>query len=87
MMQDSWFISKADTMLDAETAQQILETLPDLEREVVMLRIWGQMTLKETAAIIGCSLSTVHSRYQTALAHIKRKMETVINEEQANQVS
>ena len=71
----NWFETRPDDLVDAQTAQNILQTLPDTQREIVVLRIWGQMTLKEIAEILGQPISTVHSRYQSALAAIKKKME------------
>jgi len=74
-VQKKWFESHPDDLIDAETAQAILEKLPIRQREVVTLRIWGQMSLREIAAIVGSPVSTVHSCYQKALASIKQEME------------
>ncbi len=73
--QPGWFESRCDDLIDARTAQEILMTLEPAQREVVVLRIWGQMSLKEIAEIVGHSLTTVHSRYKAALAAIRRRME------------
>ena len=70
-----WFESKADDLIDARLVQSILETLAPDKREVIMLRIWGQMTLREVAEILGSPLSTVHSRYQAGLSAMKSKLE------------
>ena len=70
----SWFESHPDDLIDARMAQTILESLPLEQREVVLLRIWGQMTLKEVAKITDRPISTVHSRYKSALEAIKKKM-------------
>jgi DNA-directed RNA polymerase specialized sigma24 family protein len=42
---------------------------------VVLLRIWGQLSLKQISKIVGCPLTTVHSRYKAALAAIKERMQ------------
>jgi RNA polymerase sigma-70 factor (ECF subfamily) len=73
--QPAWFESHCDDLIDARTAQDILMTLDAPQREVVVLRIWGQMSLKEIATIVGASLTTVHSRYKAALTAIKKRME------------
>jgi RNA polymerase sigma factor (sigma-70 family) len=70
-----WFESRPEDLIDARTAQEILMTLPDDQREVVLLRIWGQLSLKQIARIVGSPLSTVHSRYKAALAAIKDRMQ------------
>jgi RNA polymerase sigma factor (sigma-70 family) len=73
--QPGWFESRCDDLIDARTAQEILMTLEAPQREVVVLRIWGQMSLQEIAGVVGASLTTVHSRYKAALAAIRKRME------------
>jgi RNA polymerase sigma-70 factor (ECF subfamily) len=73
--QPCWFESRPDDLIDARTAQEVLMTLPDAQREVVLLRIWGQLSLKQIARIVGSPLTTVHSRYKAALAAIKERMQ------------
>ena len=70
-----WFEPRADDLIDAEAAQQAMESLTTEQREVVVLRIWGQMSLKEIAEIVGRPVSTVHSRYKAALAAMREYME------------
>jgi RNA polymerase sigma factor (sigma-70 family) len=72
-----WFENRGDDLLDAKTAQQTLIQLPEEQREIVILRIWGQLTLREIAEIVDQPLSTVHHRYQAALKAIRIKMQTV----------
>lgn len=73
--QPSWFESRSDDLIDGRTAQAILMALDPSQREVVVLRIWGQMSLQEIADVVGVSLTTVHSRYKAALAAIRKRME------------
>src|SRR5437879_3508264 len=44
-----WFEPKADALIDAEAAQAALANLPAEQREIVVLRIWGEMTLAQVA--------------------------------------
>ena len=74
--QAPWFDGAADGSLDAKMAQQALASLKPEQREIVVLRIWGQMSLKQIGQVVDKPLSTVHSRYQAALAVLKEKMET-----------
>jgi RNA polymerase sigma factor (sigma-70 family) len=71
----NWFEPHPDDLIDAATAQTVLEELPGDLREIVLLRIWGQMTLKETAQVVNQPLSTVHRRYKSALEAIRERME------------
>jgi len=70
-----WFESHPEDLIDARTAQEILLELPQEQNEVVLLRIWGQLTLKQIAGVVGSPLTTVHSRYKAALAIIKERMQ------------
>jgi RNA polymerase sigma-70 factor, ECF subfamily len=73
--QEPWFDEHPDELIDARTAQQILMDLPEVQREVVLLRIWGQLSLKQISEVVDSPLTTVHSRYKTALAAIRERME------------
>ena len=73
----NWFENRPEDLLDAKTAQQTLMHLSDEQREIVILRIWGQLTLRDIAEIVEQPLSTVHHKYQAALKEIRIKMQTV----------
>ena len=71
--------SKArDPLLQAageEEAQRLLAAvlaLPEELRDVVSLRIWGEMTFEDICRVQGVAASTAHSRYQAALEALKR---------------
>lgn len=70
-----WFEPDPDERLDAATAQAMLADLPPEQREVVVLRIWGELTLREIGALLGEPMSTLFSRYQAALNAIRQRME------------
>lgn len=54
-----------------EMLRQALLGLPFDQREVVTLHIHGQMTFKEIAKHLGCSIKTVQSRYKYALDKLR----------------
>ena len=70
----TWFAARADDLVDAKAAQAALESLPPQQREIIVLRIWGQMTLAEAADIVGLPVSTVFGRYRAGLDEIRRRM-------------
>jgi len=70
-----WFESQSNDLIDARLAQSILKTLPLNLREIVMLRIWGQMSLKEISEITKKSIPWIHKEYKKALEMIKKKLE------------
>lgn len=57
-----------------DTAEEIaaaLRQLSDVQREVVELKIFGQLTLAEVAATTGTATGTVATRYRTALIRMR----------------
>jgi RNA polymerase sigma-70 factor (ECF subfamily) len=70
-----WFESRCDDLIDARLAQDVLQTLEPHLREIVMLRIWGQMTLKEISQVLNKSIPWIHHDYKMALEIIKKRLE------------
>ena len=70
-----WFESRVEDLIDAQTVQSLLETLPRYLREIVVLRIWGRMSLQEIARIVNKPVSTVHHWYQQALETMRQRLE------------
>jgi RNA polymerase sigma factor (sigma-70 family) len=70
-----WFEPGPDNLIDAQLAQDILQTLPSHLCEIVLLRIWGQMSLKEIAQVMNKSIPWIHHEYKTALEMIRKKLE------------
>ena len=54
--------------------QQAIHTLPDEQREVITLKIDGELTFAQIAQIMGVSISTVASRYHYALKKLKTSL-------------
>jgi RNA polymerase sigma-70 factor (ECF subfamily) len=69
------FRSPPGSVLDAADAERALASIAPELREVVTLRIWGNMTLVQVAAITGSPVSTVYDRYRTALELMRRNLE------------
>jgi len=71
----SWFVLEPDARLDAELAEQALRRLSPQHREIVVLRIWGDLAFAEIAEVTQLSISTVHDRYKAALGELRRVLE------------
>jgi len=69
-----WFETTPGQNIDAEHAQSLLEQLPLNQREAVVLRIWGHLTLEEIADVISCSTSAAHRRYHTGIETLRKQM-------------
>lgn len=61
-------------LIDAATIRQALESLDAPRREVVVLRVWGSLSLKEMAQVTGRPVSTLSYQYRSALDDIRKKM-------------
>jgi RNA polymerase sigma-70 factor (ECF subfamily) len=70
-----WFVPSPGDPLDARAAQAALESLPAEQREAVALRLWGGLTLSETADVTGVAISTAQRRYVAAIEALRQKLE------------
>lgn len=52
----------------------ILNRIPFEQREVVVLRIQGNLRFKDIAKMLGCNLSTVKSRYRSGIEKMRKEM-------------
>jgi RNA polymerase sigma-70 factor (ECF subfamily) len=67
-----WLESPDGSTETSLALQSALQTLPAEQREVVVLKIWGQLTFDEAAAVIGVSPNTAASRYRYGLEKLKQ---------------
>ena len=65
-----WLESPSGSTETALALQSALGTLPQEQREVIVLRVWGRMTFEEVAGIVGVSPNTAASRYRYGLAKL-----------------
>jgi RNA polymerase sigma-70 factor (ECF subfamily) len=59
---------------DWRRLQQAIRSLPDEQREVITLKIDGELTFAQIAQVTGVSLSTAASRYHYALQKLKTSL-------------
>ena len=69
-----WFDQVAVDGLEAATAVAALESLPAEQREVIVSRLWGGMTLEEIADVVGCSVSSAHRRFTAGIAALRERL-------------
>jgi len=68
---ESW-LSHRNKDREAElTLQRALSELPEEQSQVVIMRVWGGMTLEEIAAATDVSLNTAASRYRYAIEKLQ----------------
>ena len=68
------FAAALDQRAEAETLQHALAKLSREQREVVVLRIWGELTFAQIAETLGESINTVAARYRYALEALRRHL-------------
>lgn len=71
---DGCFTHRYGNQEAALALQKALSELPEEQREVVIMRIWGGMTLEEVAEETRVSLNTVASRYRYALEKLRDRL-------------
>jgi RNA polymerase sigma-70 factor (ECF subfamily) len=72
---------KVDELEREETHRAIwaaLRTLPTEQAEVVVLKIWEEMTFAEIAQLLETSPNTVASRYQYGMAKLARRLSSEV---------
>jgi RNA polymerase sigma-70 factor (ECF subfamily) len=60
--------------------QSALGDLPEEQREIVVLRVWGQLTFEEAALALDIPANTAASRYRYALAKLKERLQPLAKE-------
>lgn len=66
-----WLESPDGSRETSLALQSALKALPDEQREMVVLKVWGQMTFEEAANVVGISPNTAASRYRYGLEKLK----------------
>ena len=54
--------------------EEVLNTLPPEQREVLVMKIWGELTFSEVADALGIPANTAASRYRYALGALRSRM-------------
>lgn len=75
----NWFEPGFDAGLDASAATAALQGLPEREREVVVARLWGELTFEQIGAMTGLSASTAHRSYEQGLDRLRQALGVVPN--------
>ncbi len=50
------------------------DNLPAEQREVIVARLWGGLTLDEIAVMVGCSVSSAHRRFEAGIAVLRERL-------------
>ena len=67
-----WFDNTIEQKEAALLVDQAMEKMPEKYREVVVLKIWSELTFAQIADTLGVPLNTAASRYRYGLEILKR---------------
>lgn len=74
----SWFESPCETtdsVLDGHRITAWLIELPQEDREVIVMHLWGDMSFRQIANVTGDSSATAHRRFQRGIEMLRRRSE------------
>lgn len=72
---ESWFQQTNEQAIAAREATAALARLPLDQREVIVARLWGGLSLEEVAQLAGTSVSTAFRRYQAGLQALRERLD------------
>jgi RNA polymerase sigma-70 factor, ECF subfamily len=73
--QQQWLVKPEGMMEAGIEVERALRELSPEQREVVLMRVWGEMTLEEIAVVLDVPANTVASRYRYALGKLREVLQ------------
>jgi RNA polymerase sigma factor (sigma-70 family) len=70
----AWFSPPDRDYAGEQNLRRALGDLPDDQREVIVLHVWGELTFSEIAELLDIRSNTAASRYRYALAKLRGSM-------------
>ena len=70
----AWFSPPGRDVTGEQNLRRALAALPDDQRQIVVLHIWGDLTFSEIADLLSISSNTAASRYRYALGKLRDAM-------------
>lgn len=73
--------AEADALagIEAQRARELVEALPPDQREVMLLRFFGDLSLEQTAAAVGKRVEAVKALQHRALARLRKILEQAVS--------
>lgn len=70
-----WLCCEHDNDVYRRHVERILRRMPAEQAELLLLKIWEELTLQQIAEVTGDALSTINSRYRRALTRFREELE------------
>jgi RNA polymerase sigma-70 factor (ECF subfamily) len=71
---EPYFDHSIEQRENAAVLEQAMRTLPHPQREVLVLRIWSDLTFAQIAETLGESINTVAARYRYGLEALRKQL-------------
>lgn len=69
-----WFKDSIEQDERSRQIEQAIQALPDYYKEVIILKIWGELTFEQIAETLDIPMNTAASRYRYALDRLRRTL-------------
>jgi RNA polymerase sigma factor (sigma-70 family) len=76
-LNDVWLEAPPGSASAALDLQVALQELPQEQREIIILHLWGGLTFDDAAIALGISRHTAASRYRYGLSKLREQFQTV----------
>lgn len=70
----AWFADPLEGQERRAAIEAALATLPAEQREVLVLKVWGELTFAQISLSLGVSANTAASRYRYALTRLREQL-------------
>ena len=74
----SWFETSVEDRERNQLIQDAMNRLPENYRQVLTLKVWGELTFAEIADALGIPANTAASRYRYGLTELRKLMKEVL---------
>jgi RNA polymerase sigma-70 factor (ECF subfamily) len=71
---ETWFAGPPDQDDRRAVIEAVLRELPEAQREVLVMKIWGGLSFPQVAEALRISANTAASRYRYALAKLRERL-------------
>jgi RNA polymerase sigma-70 factor (ECF subfamily) len=72
--ESAWFVPPEQDYVAELNLRHALATLPDEQRDITVLHVWGGLTFSQIGVVLGIPLHTAASRYRYALTKLRRTL-------------
>lgn len=69
---EGWFDAGVEDRERSQLLQKAVTSLPDIYREVLTLKVWGELTFEEIAEALAIPANTAASRYRYGLVELRK---------------